>query len=123
MKKSVIPLLILVLLFNILFILAANETGIDKSYACLESKLEDNCQSDSSISQIGFNLLAISYNSGLQSDCKSLLMSKKKDDCWPETVTGSCNIKSTAIAVLALENIQEKLPKSYANTIKSFLTL
>jgi len=113
LKKSVqTVLVILILLVSINFIIAPShpeqvETEIDKAYSCLETELGDNCGNTRSTKQAAFNLLAIAYDSGLQSDCKQSLDSLKKDSCWGETDTGNCNVKSTALATLALQHIGE----------------
>lgn len=108
-KKGVLLFLTLIVLTITLASLAIAqepETEIDKAYSCLEENLADNCGNTRSTKQAAFNLLASSYSSSLQSDCKDSLIDKIKDDCWGETDTGSCNIKSTALATLALENVQ-----------------
>ncbi len=110
-KKSVQAILITLILFSILslnLIISEEETQteIDKAYACFETELGDNCGNTRSTKQAAFNLLAGSYSSSFQSDCKSALNKIKKSNCWGETDTSPCNIKSTALALLALEHVQ-----------------
>ena len=93
----------------------SDQTGqseIDKAYSCLINELGNNCGGTKSTKQAAFNLLATSYDSKLQNECKASLKEKKKQDCWGETDTGTCNIKSTAFAVIALNHIGEKVDDS-----------
>lgn len=130
LKKSVICLVVIVLLLFIGLVIALNHTEttietyqqttsdqpgqseIDKAYSCLGNELGDNCGGTKSTKQSAFNLLAISYDSKFQNECKVSLKEKKKQDCWGETDTGTCNIKSTALAVIALNHIGEKVDDS-----------
>jgi len=120
MKKGVYILAIFLILsiFTINLAIAQEEqeeqelSEIDKAYACLEEQLAENCGGTKSTKQTAFNLLAIAYDSSLQSDCKSSLSEKKKDNCWGETDTSPCNIKSTALAILALNHIDEDVEDS-----------
>jgi hypothetical protein len=109
MKKSVLISFILIILFSLNLVYAADETRVDKAYACLETQMGENCGNTQSVQQVSFNLLATAYNSNLQNNCKDLLMDKKKDDCWGETATNSCDLKSTALSVLSLANINENI--------------
>ncbi len=113
LKKGVYVFVILFILTITPFIIAEQHepalTEVDKAYACLEDKLADNCAGTKSTKQASFNLLAASYSSSLQSDCKSTLNGLKKNNCWGETDTGTCNIKSTALATLALKQIEENV--------------
>ena len=85
---------------------------VNKAYSCLEGKLETNCGDTKSTEQEAFSLLAISYNSSLQRDCKDSLISKKKENnCWPETGS-SCDIKATSLAILALDRLEEEVNDS-----------
>jgi len=121
MKKRAWGLLLISIILLSLFvmpILADNHTedddastidlsleGIDKAYACLENKLETDCDNAATAEQAALSLLAISYDSSLQSKCKSSLISYEKDNCFASSSSGSCDLKSTAQAVLALNNI------------------
>jgi len=116
----VLSLLLIITLSNLTFasshqtaVDSGNEdvNEIDKAYSCLENEIGDKCETKST-KQAAFNLLAISHNSKLQNACKSSLNGKKKDNCWGETDTSNCNIKSTAYAVLALNHIGEKADNS-----------
>jgi hypothetical protein len=117
LKKGVnVFFLAFILLFSINFVFAQNETttptGIDKGYSCLIEKLGDNCEGTSSTKQASFNLLAIAYDSSQQNTCKTTLNQKKKTNCWGETDTSPCDVKSTALATIALSYIQENTDDS-----------
>lgn len=79
-----------------------NLEGVDKGYACLEDKLKDNCGGSTLTEQTVLTLFAIGYDSGLQSDCLDNLMNNENDDCFAKDSSSSCDIKSTAQAVLVL---------------------
>jgi len=98
---------IFIVLFTISLVFAINEIGVEKAYSCLESQLGDNCGNTQSTEQTAFSLLAISYNSSLQSDCLTSLKEKKQGNCFGATKTANCDLKSTAQAILALDNIGE----------------
>jgi len=82
-------------------------SNVDRAYACLENQLGDNCAGTKSTKTASFNLLAGAYDSGIQTGCKDSLMDKLQANCWSETDAGACTIKSTALAILALEHIGE----------------
>lgn len=110
-KERILILLILTTLFTISLTFAADD-DIEKAYSCLKSQLKDNCGGTQNTEQASFNLLAMSYDSKFQSDCKSQLESKKKENCWGETGTSSCTLKATALATLALKNIGQNTDDS-----------
>jgi hypothetical protein len=109
MKKKGLIFSILILAIIILpFVSAANDTEIDAAYSCLKTQLDEGCGDTLSTEQNVFSLLAMGYDSSIQSDCKSALNDKEDDDnCWGKTESDSCNIKSTAQAILALDYIGE----------------
>jgi len=93
MKKKVLFVIFVSLIFVIPLTLAANNTGSDDAYACLEDKISE-AECSLSVEEKIFSVLAVD-------ECKSELRSQAKDsECWPED---SCNIKTTSQAVLALE--------------------
>jgi len=106
-KRVLISFVLLTILFSLLPIISAQEETdeIEKAYTCLENKLGDNCGDTKSTEQTAFSLLAIAYDSSLQSDCKSSLENKKQNNCWGSTSTANCDLKSTSQAILALDNI------------------
>tara|TARA_Y100000034_G_C6903813_1_gene418810 strand:- start:1600 stop:3438 length:1839 start_codon:yes stop_codon:yes gene_type:complete len=79
--------------------------GVDKAYECLENKLGSDCDNAATTEQAALSLLAIAYDTSLQSDCKSSLNSFKDGNCFSANANSNCDIKSTAQAILALENI------------------
>jgi len=114
MKKGVLLLSILIIFSAFFFnlIIAAGEIKecsdgddnckVDNAYTCLENVTEEIGCGNLSLEQKTFTLLAIK-------DCEDELTSdsqKDSDDdnlCWPDT--GNCRIKSTAQAILALDNV------------------
>ncbi len=109
-KKSVNLLVVSLVLFIFLInlILAPTDmrpSEIDLAYTCFENQLGNNCGDTQSTKQAAFNLLAGAYNPGIQAKCKAALNVNKQTNCWAETKTGSCDIKSTALAILSLDYI------------------
>jgi hypothetical protein len=97
MKKKVLFIFLSLLVLSLLFVSAQNETQTDaatKGYACLESRVKDQCSSLSTEEKI-FSVLAVGK-------CKTELNSDSVGNaCWPKPES-SCKIKTTAQAVLAL---------------------
>ncbi len=92
MKKEVLLLSILLLIFYMSFLAAAEESVSDKGYACLESEVSGECASLSTEEKI-FSLLAVDR-------CKTEVVEDSLDnECWPKS---DCAIKTTAQAILAL---------------------
>jgi len=110
MKKSVLALGLILIIFSIAsinFALAAsNDTAsvgkVEKAYSCLEGKVKGNCD-DLSVEEQAFSLLALSYDEDIQAECKKAL--DKDRECWGTTSTGTCKIRSTALGILALNNL------------------
>ncbi len=118
-SKIFIVFFILILLSFINIISAENQTEIEKAYSCLETNLDDNCGGETStIEQISFSLLAMAYDSSIKADCKNLLMDKKQENCWGTTGSATCDLKSTAQAILALEHINSE-NKEYIDWVVS----
>ena len=86
-------------------------TAISKAYACFEKEVGSNCGATKSTKQASFNLLAGAYDSSIQSSCLSTLNTLKKNNCWGDSDVGTCNIKSTALASLALQHIGKDIDK------------
>ncbi|MBM3233530.1 hypothetical protein FJZ19_00375 [Candidatus Pacearchaeota archaeon] len=104
--KKIGVILFLILLVLIPVVLA--DEKVDKAYSCLEGKVKTKCSSLSSEEQ-AFSLLALSYNSDIQKECKSALLSSSKDNvCWPKS---GCKLRETSLAFLALENIKADTSK------------
>jgi len=75
---------------------------VNDSYACLENKVEGNCDSLSSEEKI-FSLLAIG-------ECKEDVLDDSEDnECWPSS---GCTIKTTAQAILALDNVNANVEEA-----------
>ncbi|MBU2562041.1 MAG: hypothetical protein KKF68_00055 [Nanoarchaeota archaeon] len=99
MKKRLVlfSILIILLIYNTSFFLAAEnvtaeKTGVDLAYDCLREKVSERCSSISSEERI-FSLLTIK-------ECKNEVVSDSAGgECWPKS---GCNIKTTAQAILAL---------------------
>jgi len=112
-KKKVYLLFAIFLILALPFILAQDEevaaNEIDKAYSCFENQVGDNCGGTRSTKQASFNLLAGAYKSSILSSCKSTLEGLKKNNCWSDTDTGNCNIKSTALATLSLQYVGEDI--------------
>lgn len=94
MKRSVL-LFGIFLALSVFFISFAsaelNDTAINNAYSCLEDKAE-NCST--SLDDNIFTLLSLKQ-------CKNeVLQASSSSECWP---TGSCNIRQTAQALLALK--------------------
>lgn len=113
LKKSVNLLFVILLIFSLTsFVIAQEEQEkISKAYSCLEKELDKNCGGTKSTKQASFNLLAGAYDSSIQSSCVSTLESLKKTNCWGDSDTGTCNIKSTALAALALQHVGKNIDK------------
>ncbi len=124
-KKGAFILLILlfVSVFSLIFAIAENETSaedlsstaittsmqqnlskIDSGFKCLEDKLKTDCSGATTIQEIALSILA-TPKSSILSECKSKLLAKKSSqNCWP---SNSCNVKETALAILALNHLGE----------------
>src|SRR3989344_2606746 len=105
-KKSnrIFILMFLLLIIPLLpFASAQNQTAIDNGYSCLTTQVNSQISSLTT-EQLSFSLLALSYNSSMSSLLRSELLKKNQSNCWP---SGSCNLRDTALAVLALKNINE----------------
>ena len=93
-KKVLLFILVLPLVFILPLIFAAQE-DVDNAYACLEDKIDEKTCDKLSTSEKIFSALATGR-------CKSALSAEAdSEDCWPD---GNCNIKTTAQALLALDD-------------------
>jgi hypothetical protein len=103
-KRVVLILLVVLVLLSVCFVVA-QENGNDENeevYDCLADKLGDNCGNTENSEQAAFNLLAMAWDRSINNDCQDSLMDKERDNCWPRTEGGGCNLKSTALAIIAL---------------------
>jgi len=109
MKK--VNILLLILLITLLLPLASaalNETVekevVGKSQVWLDQKVKTSMNLISS-DEISLSMLALSYDSAVLTDGKAALVKKSKNSqCWPSS---SCDVKSTSLAILALNSIGE----------------
>ena len=111
MKKPGVLLCLLFILVALSFVSAqtTNQSVDEKAYSCLESKFNNSC-AKLTLEQKAFSLLALAYNSDIQSDCKKALEDTSQNKtCWP---AGACKIKDTALAVLALDYTGQDTIKS-----------
>ncbi|MEM3074801.1 MAG: hypothetical protein QW727_02570 [Candidatus Pacearchaeota archaeon] len=102
MKRVVVLFLLVFFFFPVVFA-QTNISEVDKAYQCIEKKVGTDC-SKLTYEEQAFVLLS----SGDIEDC-SLEFKKNSEErdnqqCWPK---GSCRLKDTAIALLALSNIGE----------------
>ena len=121
MKKGVLFLaLSIVLILSLSIVYAAdNSTYDEKAYSCLENKVKSKCSSLTLEQQV-FSLLALSYSSAIQSECKTSLKALgKNDECWPKD---SCKIKDTALATIALKSVGSNTDKSESWLINKNIT-
>jgi len=101
MKKAGVILIVL-LVCLVIVSAQSNESMDERAYECLKNKVKDKCSSLTLEEQV-FSLLALADNSAIQTECKNEIKDKG-DECFP---SGSCNIKSTALALLALNFVGE----------------
>ncbi len=101
-KKVLTGFLIFILMISLSLVIAeddettTDQEKVDEAYSCLREKIDDRTCSELSLEEKIFSLLAVNK-------CKSEIQdSKDADDCWPDN---NCNIKSTAQAILALDNV------------------
>lgn len=101
-KKVLARVLIFILIISLSFVIAqddetaTDQEKVDEAYSCLREKIDERTCSELSLEEKIFSLLAVNK-------CKTEIQdSEDADDCWPD---GNCNIKSTAQAILALDNV------------------
>lgn len=97
MKKRVVFVFLISLIFCTSFILTADQTVEEKAYACLEGKVKNKCSTLSTEERI-FSLLSINQCA------KELLGDVSSKGCWPKS---GCRLKTTSQAVLALRTIND----------------
>ncbi|MBU3913346.1 MAG: hypothetical protein KKE50_04595 [Nanoarchaeota archaeon] len=100
MKKLGVILFLLFLIVPLAF--AEDQAKVDKAYTCLEGKVSGKCATLTLDEQL-FSLLALSYDSGIATSCKSALIANSNNQmCWPKS---GCKLKETAIATIAMNYI------------------
>ena len=106
-KKGMFGILVIFLILSIFLVQAQinsteEQQKIDSAYLCLMDKVKENCASISTEEKI-FSLLAIN-------ECKSEVINDSLDEkCWP---ANNCKLKTTAQAVLALNNAELNTDKA-----------
>ncbi len=109
MKKIGVLVVLFLILISLTFVSAASNETDEKAIACLKTKLGSSCGNSDSIEQLSFSLLAMSHESSTASSCKTALKSKiSSQGCLPAS---SCNIKSTSLALLALNTVGDNTDK------------
>jgi len=115
-KRAVSILVISLIIFSIFLISAlTDEEKVEEAYDCLEEKVGTSCNLDST-QKTTFSLMALSYNSTFQENCLENLDKSISESnnftCWKATSSGSCDIKSTALAVIALDYLGQDTEKA-----------
>ncbi len=105
-KKVVLVFILLISIFLLAIVSAANETIDEKAFACLDKKVKNNCNKLTTEQQI-FSLMALADDSSIQSECKSALTAKQKTDGSFDT-----NIKQTSLAVIAFDYVNQNTDKA-----------
>ena len=104
-QKRAVLAIILILTFSIFLVNATEE----EAYECLKDIVGTSCEKATTTEKAGFSLLALSYNSSYQKVCRDKLIDLKNSNniCWGATASATCDLKSTALAVLALDYIDK----------------
>lgn len=107
MKKLVLVLLVL---FSLSLVSALNDTLDssdieDNGYSCLKGLVGNKSLEDFTLEELSFSILALGYDSSQSSRLLSELIDRKdSSNCFPK---GSCKLKETSIAVLALNHLNQ----------------
>ena len=107
-KADVLLFVFLLILISLIAVYAQSNSTEERGYSCLKTKLGSNCGNSNNVEQLSFSLLAMSHESGIQSNCKTALINQKNNENWNN------NIKQTALATLALNNIRQDTSKQEA---------
>jgi hypothetical protein len=101
MKRGAILFIFLIsIIFILPFVIATEEQQVEKAYSCLDTRInQTNCSTGFSFEDKVFSLLATG-NIKCQNEVISQNLSTLTSVCWPKS---GCDIKSTAQAVLALD--------------------
>jgi hypothetical protein len=78
-----------------------NMSRIDKGFACLADKVKSDCTGAKTIQEIALTILASPAN--VTQQCYDRLIGMKKTNCFGDS--SSCDVKSTALAVLAISHV------------------
>ncbi|MFA5173705.1 MAG: hypothetical protein WC438_00825 [Candidatus Pacearchaeota archaeon] len=115
-KRAVLVLILFLTIFCIFLISAAtDEEKIAEAYSCLEKNVGSACTLGTT-SQTALALMALSYNYTLQQNCLVNLNKSMRDSgnftCWKATSSGDCDIKSTALSLLAWDYLGKDTEKA-----------
>ena len=78
-----------------------NKTNIQNGFDCLIEQVGSDCSGAKTIEEITLTILA--SPDGITDDCVNKLVGLEKTNCF--STSGSCDIKETAMAILALNHI------------------
>jgi len=110
MKKEVLlSFILLSFILTISFVFAdSNATTIEeKAYSCLKDNINKKISS-LSLEEKSFSLLALAYDSSLQSSLISKINDEKNDNCFPN----KCKVKDTALVIIALNYAKQNTEES-----------
>ncbi len=116
--KKLGALIGILLIFTLMgFVTAADNTStnskelnFDKGFVCLESQLKEDCSGAKTIEELSFSIMASPAN--LAKVCLEKLKGKRLlGECFGDT---KCNVKDTALAILALNHAGEDTAKEVA---------
>ncbi len=88
--------------------LQQNLSKLDKAYSCLENKTKSKC-STLSTQEIALTILAVPSQAVL-TECRDALKARRTtSNCFSAGSSGSCTIKDTALAIIALNSLGENI--------------
>lgn len=114
-KRGIVLVVVFLLAFFLInFVYATtnssqNSTNLDKAYQCIQNKTGDDCSKLTVDEQASVLLSKGNYKNCVD----AFLKNSDNQQCWP---SGNCNIKSTSIALLALDRAGQN-----TDTIKAWL--
>lgn len=86
--------------------LSTNKTKIDLAYECLQNELKADCSGATTTQQLAFSILAAPNNT---QECVRKLESKAKSEgCFGDS---GCNVRDTALAIIALDFVNKNTSK------------
>ena len=105
MKKGVLVVFIFAfLLMGLSFgsaLLTGEKEAVDNAYACLRETIDDKTCASLPIEEQIFALLSVGK-------CKDeVIAAQLNGECWAGTKTAGCDLKTTALATLALDRVKE----------------
>jgi len=83
-----------------------NLSKLDVAYSCLENKTKNRC-SQLTTQEVALTVLAVP-NSAVLTECRDVLKSRKTNqNCFGASSSSACNIRDTALAIIALNSLGE----------------